>query len=188
MATLRIDTLYHGSWKIFGFQFAQLVADRDRYRAKLQRRLGLDMADDIQRHVDISLGRILAIPDLRDPEIMTMKEFYELWTMEKTLETIERRIEFNAVFCDPDHELLATLGLSWGQDVLRLLDGKTSPGYMPVGKVRNLLAAVRSATQRIEGDDASDEHVIDFYRKWRRELIDFLVRAVQVGEPLYCDV
>ena len=184
MATLRITSLYNSCWKLFGFQFAQLVADRDQYVAKLQHRLGHDMASEIQTAVDISLGRILAIPDLRDPEIMTMREFYDLWAKEKTLEDIERRIDSNAVFYDPDHGLLRTLGLSWGQDVLRLVDGKQSPGRIPLKNVRKLLALVRSATQRIEGsvDD------VRFFQRRRQELIEFLQRALQVGEPLYCDV
>jgi hypothetical protein len=62
MATLRIDTLYEGGWKLFGFQHQQLIADRDRYVARLQRRLGSEMAEKIAQHVDASLGRLLPLP------------------------------------------------------------------------------------------------------------------------------
>lgn len=188
MALLRIDTLYDGAWRLFGFQFDQLVADRDQYLARLQHRLGHEMAEEIRQHVDISLGRTLAIPDRRNPEILTMREFDDLWQKEKTIEEVERRIEANAIFYDSDYGLLRILGLSWGQDVLRLLDGKTSPGYMPLKNVQKFLATVRSATQRIKGEDASDEDVVKFFRERRRELIQFLQRVLQVGEPLYCDL
>jgi hypothetical protein len=188
MATLRIDTLYQGGWKLFGFQHAQLLADRDRYVAKLERRLGRDMAEDIQRHVEASLGRLLPIPDFRKPEIMVMREFAELRAIEDSIEEIERRIEVNAVFFDPNREVLGTLGLCWRQDVLRLVDGKQSPGYMSLKNVRKFLSMVTSATQRFKGDDASDPDVANFYRKWRREFVQFLQRAAQVGEPLYCVV
>jgi hypothetical protein len=115
-------------------------------------------------------------------------EFYELWSIEKTVEDIKRQIDANATFYDPTGELLLTLGLSWRQDVLRLMDGKTSPGYMPVKNIQKFLIMVRTATQRIKGEDASDEDVVKFFRKWRWELIQFLQRAMQVGEPLFCDV
>jgi len=182
MAKLCIERLYHGAWRLFGSQFDQLVGDRYRYLARLQHRLGHQLASKIQTAVDISLGRILAIPDLRDPEILTMKEFYELWGKEKTIEEVERRIESNAVFYDSDHGLLLTLGMSWSQDVLRLLDGQTSPGYMP--HIRKFLTMVRSATQRIDGS-AED---VQFFQRRRQELIEFLQRAVKVGEPLFCDL
>ncbi len=70
----------------------------------------------------------------------------------------------------------------------RLVDGKQSPGYMPRKNVQKFLTMVTSATQRLKGDDASDQDVANFYRKWRRELVQFLQRAVRVGEPLNCVV
>jgi hypothetical protein len=180
MPTLRIDPLYHAAWKIFGFQYDQCVADRDRFVAKLQRRLGHEMAAQIQKHVDISLGRVLAIPDRRDPDIVTMKEFYELWGIEKNLIDIKRQIDANAVFFVND----GLLGLSWQQDVLRLVDGQVSPGFMPLKNIKKLLAMVRGAKQPVMGDD--DDAA--YFRRRRRELVQFLQRAVWVGEPLYCCV
>ena len=117
-----------------------------------------------------------------------MKEFYQLRAMEKTIEDIEYRIESNAIFCDPSGELLPTLGLSWRQDVLRFLQGQTSPGYMPLENIERFLATVRAARQRLKGNDRSDEESIKFFRGRWRELIQFLQRAVQVLEPLYCDL
>ena len=188
MVQLRIKPLYDAAWKIFGFQYDQCVADRNRFLAKLRRRLGHEMAAKIQNHVDISLGRVLAIPDHRDPKMMTTPEFYELWSIEKTVEDIEMRIDANATFYDPTGGLLPTLGLSWRQDVLRLLDGQVSPGYMPLKNIRQFLSMVRDAKQWIKGEDGKDKDVVNFYRKRRWELIEFLQRAVLVGEPLFCDV
>jgi hypothetical protein len=141
------------------------------------------MADAIQKHVDVSCGRLLPLPEFRDGDIMTMPEFFELLAIEKTLLDIKRRIEENAVFYDFHLELLTTLGIS-EQDVRSLIDGQQSPGYLPVENVRKLMATVRGAKQRVIGD-ADDRK---FYRQRRRELIQFLQRALLVGEPLFCEV
>lgn len=188
MATLKIKSLYESCWKLFGFQHEQLVAERDEFRAGIERHFGPEMASDIQRHVDISLGRLLACPDLPNPEIMILREFYELLALEEALEEIKRRIEANAILYDPG-SLLPTLGMSWRQDVLPLIDGQTSPGYMPVKNVETFLAMVKNAEQRIPSEEGVEGSANDdYFRKWRRELIDFLVRAVKVGEPVWCDL
>ena len=70
-------------------------------------------------------------------------------------------IDANAIFFDPNREVLGILGLSWRQDVLRLVDGKQSPGYMPVKNVQKFLAMVRGATQRIKGEDGADEEIVN---------------------------
>jgi hypothetical protein len=184
MPTLRIDTLYEGAWKLFGFQYEQLTSDRDRYVGRLQRRLGPEMAEAICQQVDMSLLRALPLADRRDPDIMTSPEYFELLGMEKTLADIERCVEANAIFYDPHHGLMRTLGLSWQKDIRPLIDGQRSPGYIPVENVQKLTALVLGAKQRIIGaeDDAK------FYRQRRQELIQFLQRALLVGEPLFCDV
>ena len=168
MATLRINIQYEGAWILFGFQHEQLIADRDRYLAKLQRQLGHEMAEKIAQHVDASLGRFLPLPEFRDPDIMANKEFYELLALEKTLLDIKRRIEANAIFCDWHDELLGTLGLS-RQDVRSLIDGQKSPGYVPVENIGKLMAMLLSAKQRIVGDEDDTK----FYWQRRRELIQF---------------
>ena len=64
-------------------------------------RLGQEMASEIERHVDVALGRIQADAP-PNPIIMTKREFYELLALEQQVEEIERRI--NAV-ADSDHDL-----------------------------------------------------------------------------------
>ena len=139
MATLRIEILYHGAWAIFNFQVQELIADRDRYLARLKRRLGSEMAEKIVQHVEVSCGRLLPLPEYRDGDIMTMPEFFELLALEKTLLDIKRRIEENSVFYDFHLELLTTLGIS-EQELQRLIDGQQSPGYLPVENVQKLTA------------------------------------------------
>ena len=106
--------------------------------------------------------------------------------LEKALQEIERRINCNGVFHDPG-SLLPTLGLSWQQDVLRLLDGQVSPGYMPPKNVKKFLAMVNNAEQRVPAEGGIEaEEMAAYFRKWRQELIEFLERAVKVGEAMWC--
>ena len=187
MATLKIKSLYESCWKLFGFQHKQLVAERDEFRAEIGHRLGQKTALEIQRHVDISLGRLLACPDLPNPKVMILREFYELLALERAAEEIERRIDANAVFVDPG-SLLPTLGMSWRRDVLPLLDGQ---GHMPIENVKTLLGMVNNADQRLpfeDGIEGTAEETADYFRKWRRELTTFLERAVKVGEPVWCEL
>ena len=183
MATLQIDTLYHGGWTLFSFRHQQLTADRDRYLTRLQRRLGFEMAEKIVQHVDVSCGRLLPLAEFRDPEIMTMPEFFKLLALERSLLDIKRRIEENSVFYDFHLELLTTLGIS-EQELQRLIDGQQSPGYLPVENVQKLTARVLGAKQKVIGDQDDKR----FYRQRRKELVQFLQRAVLVGEPLFCEV
>ena len=183
MATFRIDTLYHGGLTLFRLRHQQLTSDRDRFLAKLQRRLGHEMAERICQHVEVSCGRLLPLPEYRDGDIMTMPEFFELLALEKTLLDIKRRIEENSVFYDFHLELLTTLGIS-EQELQRLIDGQQSPGYLPVENVQKLTARVLGAKQKVIGDQDDKR----FYRQRRKELVQFLQRAVLVGEPLFCEV
>ena len=187
MVELRIESLYRAAWAVFQCQHAQFVADRDRFRTRLQRHFGDEVAAQIQLHVDVSLGRRLNVfPDVPNPEIMLMREYYELLGVEEALQDIERRIDANAIFYDPG-SLLPTLGLSWQQDVLRLLDGQVSPGYLSVPNVKQFLAMVNNAEQRVPAEDGIEaEEMADYFRKWRQELVEFLERAVKVGEALWC--
>ena len=106
MAQLKIETLFNAAWKVFGFQHAQFVADRDDFRAQIERRLGQKVASQIQLQVDVSLGRRLNISsDVPNPKIMLMREYYELLGFEMAIQEIERRINANATFYDPDHGL-----------------------------------------------------------------------------------
>ena len=104
MAQLKIETLFNAAWRVFGFQHDQFVADRDDFRAQIERRLGQDVASQIQLHVDVSLGRRLNISsDVPNPKIMLMREYYELLDFEKAIQEMERRINANALFCAPDY-------------------------------------------------------------------------------------
>jgi hypothetical protein len=189
MARLRIETLYDGAWKIFGFQYDQLIRDRDRFLARLERRLGHGVTAEIQRHVEAALGRRLPCPDMPKPEIMTKREYYDLLAIESSIEEIEQRIDSTAVFFDTDHGLLSTLGLCWRHDILRLLDGQKSPGYMPLKNIKKFLVMVRERMLRfVHEDGIDDDYLADHYRKWRQELIEFLERAVKIGKPLYCAI
>jgi hypothetical protein len=178
MAKLQIKSLYDAAWDVFRFQYDQAVADRDHFRTKMKLRLSTEIASDIQHHVDLAFGRLQsdAVPN---PAIMRMREFYNLLALEKAVQEIQRRIEANAVFYDPD-ALLPIVGLSWHRDVLPLLDGQ---GYVPVQNVETFLTMVKTADQRISfGMEFSAR-----FRNRRQELIGFLVRAVEVGEVVWCE-
>jgi len=109
MAELRIKGLHDATWQLFGFQFEAAVADRDNYRARIERRLGQDVAAQIQLHVDASLGRRVNISsDVPNPKIMLMREYYELLGFEMAIQEMERRINANATFYDADHGLRRT--------------------------------------------------------------------------------
>jgi hypothetical protein len=179
MAKLRIESLHNAVWKIFGFQHDQAVADRDRLRTTIEHRLGHEKASEVQRYVDVALGRVQA-GDLPNPQVVKMREFYELLAAEMAVREIADRIEANAVFVDPDDGLLSTLGLSWRQDVLPLIDGKVSPGYMRSKNVEKLLGMVGAAAQQLPVEEETDSR--------RRELIEFLEKAIKVGQPVWCNL
>ena len=108
------------------------------------------------------------------------------WASKRPSREIERRIDSNGVFHDPG-SLLPTLGLSWQQDVLPLLNGQKNPGYMPPKSVKKFLAMVNNAEQRVPAEDGIEaKEMVAYFRKWRRQLIEFLERAVKVGEAMWC--
>ena len=158
---LLIKKLHDATWRIFGLQHTEAIADRDNYRAKLKLRLGREIASQIQDHVDAALGRIQA--DV-DPDIMTMRQFYELLALEKTVQEVKDQIDATAVFLDTDGLL------SWSEDVAPLLDDH---GQMPTENVVKFLSMVKAAEDETEG---------------RRRLIEFLERAVKLDEPIKCDL
>ena len=112
-AELRIETLYDAAWATFGAEYDLAVQSRNHFRTKIRNRLGQAVASEIQCHVDVALGRLKA-PDLSNPRIMKMREFYQLLALEMAVQEIQRRIEAGSVFYDAynAHVLLPTLGLS----------------------------------------------------------------------------
>ena len=163
---LTINKLQDSVWQLFGCQHGQAIADRDDYRAKMERRLGSKTASDIEDHVDAALGRSQI--DV-DPDIMTRREFYELLALEQTIDEVRQRIDATAVFVDTG-SLLPAFGLSWAEDVVPLLD---SHGSMPTENVIKFLAMVKMAEDETDG---------------KRRLVEFLERAVKMGEPIRCEL
>jgi len=180
MAKLLIKTLYRSVWSIFGFQHQAAVEERNCFRSEIEESLGQETASAIQCHVDTALGRIKA-DELPTPQIMAMPEFFQLLAAELSVREVGERIEAGSVFRDPDDGLLPTLGLSWKDDVLPLIDGQKSPGYLSVQNVEKFLAMVRDT-------EGSAEEISDDFRGKRQELIGFLEKAAKLGEPIWCEM
>ncbi len=182
---LTIQSLYDATWNTYGPDYLLTIANREHVRSEINRRLGQEMASEIQRHVDVALKRIQAayVPN---PRIMKPREFYDLLAMEMGIQELECRIKDGCIFVDGD-DLLPTLALSWWDDVLPLLQGQENPGYMPVKNVKRFLEMVRGADQRLpSGDQNSD--ITDHFQGKRRELTGFLERAVRMGEAVWCNL
>jgi hypothetical protein len=177
-AELRIESLYDEARVTFRSEYDRAVQARDHFQSKLRNRFGEVVGSEIQRHVDVALGRLQA-EDV-SPEIMKQRVFYELLALEQAVEEIQRQIDAGAVFHDSDHGLLPTLGLSWEHDVVPLIDGEQI--YMPIENVVKFLGMVRGADQRLPSGEESADH----FRGKRRELIEFLDRTVALGEAVWC--
>jgi len=96
-----MNATFHSSgvWKLFGFQHDEAIRIRDDYRAKMRLRLGEEMASEVERHVDVALGRVQS--DTRPtPKVMIMREFYHLLGLEMAVDEIERRINATAARLD----------------------------------------------------------------------------------------
>lgn len=185
-AELRIESELDQAWKIHGEAHRQAVADRNHLQSDIRDRFGAEVAAEVQRHVDVALGRLLAdiLPDL-DPA--AERAFHQLRALEMAMVEIEGQIESKCVFFDPysANGLLPALGLSWWADVLPLLP--ENPGYMPVENVLKFLGMVKNADQRLLSGEAGEETAKDF-RKRREELIEFLEKAVELREAVWCDL
>ena len=181
MTTLSIKSLCDAAWKLLGFQQVDAIADRDDFRAEMEMNLGPETASEIQRQVDVDLGR-LRCDMLPTPESTAMsEEFFELLSLEAAIQETADRIDSAAIFNDADDRLLATLGLSWNDNVLPLLDERESPGHMLPNNVETFLAMVQTAKQQIPAEKESAE----CFRRRRRDLVRFLERAVKVGEGVW---
>ena len=90
--TYFVNRLGNAAWKIFGFQFDAAVAERDDLLATIERRLGQEVASQIQRHVNIAVGKIQADAQ-PNPAVMKLPEFYELLALELAIKEIADRID-----------------------------------------------------------------------------------------------
>lgn len=183
-AELRIESIYDAAWATFGFQYDEAVHARDHFRSQIRHRFSQEVASEIQRHVAVALGRIRAL-DLPKPRIMRMQEFYELLALEMALQEIERRIEAGNTFFDS--YVGGLFPMWWWERVLPLIDGGENPGYLRPESVVKFLEMVRSVDQRLPSGDQSEEMAEDF-RQRRRELVQFLGRAVALREAVWCDL
>jgi len=84
--------LRNAAWTVFGFQYHQAVTDRDELRADIEKQLGCEMASQIERHVDVALGRFPVVGQ-PNPAIMKRPEFYDLLALELAVLEIADRIE-----------------------------------------------------------------------------------------------
>jgi hypothetical protein len=181
-AEIRIESLYDQAWASHGDDYRQAVADRDHFRSETRDRLGPEVAAEVQRHVDVALGRLMAA-DLPDLDPAAERRVHELLALERAVVEIEARIESKAVFFDA--YVGGLFPMSWWQDVVPLLP--ENPGVMPVGNVSKFLKMVKDADQRLPSGDEG-EGMAERFRERRRELIEFLEKAVELGEPVWCDL
>ena len=199
-ARLTIKRLEEMARRWYGADIATARAERDRFKRKMRRWFGREGADRIERLVCVAIDPAASgpVPYLSFAE----RAFNKLVTLELAVREIESRVEAISSFADPysAEAVLPTLGLSWWADVRPLIQGPDHHGFMPAENVGRFLAIVKSATQQFPNkrkieerggtvDRGNDlEHWHDRFRCQRRLLIDFLERAVRLGEPLLCEL
>jgi len=181
-AHLTIESELSRSWEIHGEAHRQAVADRDRLRSETQDRLGPEVAAEVQCRVDIALGRLLA-DDLPDLDATAERRFHELLALERAVMEIETRIEDGSTFFDP--YIGGLFPMSWWRNIMSLLS--ENPGYMRVKNVEKFVGMVKSADQRLPSGDAGDGTAEHFWKR-RQELIEFLGKAVELDEAVWCDL
>jgi hypothetical protein len=181
-AYLRIESELDRAWEVHGDEYRQAVADRDHFASETRDRLGPDVAAQVQFHVDATMGRLLG-DDLADLDPAAERRCHELRALEMAVVEIEARIESAAVFYDS--YVGGLFPMSWWRNVVPLLP--ETPGLMPVENVKKFLELVRGADQRLPSGDGGEETAEDF-RERRRELVEFLERAVKLGEVIWCDL
>ena len=87
------------AWKLFGFEHDEAIRIRDDFRAKMRLRLGPETASEVERHVDVALGRVQS--DLEPtPKVMVTREFFELLALEMAVDEVESRINATAARLD----------------------------------------------------------------------------------------
>lgn len=201
MATLVIKALQEMAWRWYEDDIADARAERDEFKRTLGQLLGKEQADTIARYVHAAVNPSISSPL---PYLATIsdKAFLELVTLELALKEIEGRVESLATFFDPctADAVLPTLGLSWWVDIRPMIQPPGHHGQMSAKNVRRFLIMVKQARQclptrrQIEERGGTVDPIIgldrwhEHFRRKRRRLIDFLERAVRLGEPIYCEL
>lgn len=182
-AHLTIESELDRAWRRHGEAHRQAVADRDHFATETQDRFGPVVAAAVQRHVDVALGCLLA-DDLLDLDPAAERRFHELLALERAVLEIEAKIESGSVFFDPYNEH-GLFPMSWWRNIMSLLS--ENPGYMRVKNVEKFVGMVKSADQRLPSGDAGDGTAEHFWKR-RQELIEFLGKAVELDEAVWCDL
>ncbi len=200
-ATLTIKLIQEMAERWYGKEIAAAHAERDRFKKAMRRFLGQDRADRIARYVQAAVDPSVESP-LPYLDAIADKTFFDLLSLELALKEIEGRVDSLSTFFDPctADAVLPTLGLSWWVDVRPMIEPPGHYGQMPVRNVIRFLKMVKQADQcfptrrqieerggtvdRANGMESWHDH----FRRQRRQLIDFLDRAIRLKEPICCEL
>lgn len=200
-ATLTIRRLEEMAWRWYGSDIAAARAERDRFKEKMRRWFGREQADRIAQIAKVAAD---LEPSGPTPYLCPIadKAFAKLLSLELALVEITSRVEALSSFHYPytAKAVLPTLGLSWWIDIRPLVQGPDHRGFLPTEHVPRFLEMVTTADQcfpskkqieerggTVDRDNDLD-HWHDRFRCQRRRLIEFLERAVRLGEPLWCEL
>lgn len=193
----RLDDL---TWNLFAPQVAGARAARERFKRQMRRRFGEEKTSRIAQHAQAAAdSEFSPTPSLN---VESQAAFWELLVLELRVREIESRIDSAASFYDPYSvwAVLPTLGLSWWNDVLPMVEPPTGQGYMPIRNIKRFLGMVKQANQHLPtraemkekggmvDQDNDMEHWHGHFRRQRRRLIDFLEKAVRIETPIFCDL
>ena len=201
MAELTIKLIQKMAGRWYEGDIAAARAERDSFKRQMRRWFGREQADKVAKGV-----RIATDPDATGPMPyicpVAERAFVKLVALELALKEIECRVDALATFYDPStaDAVLPTLGLSWWADVRSLIQPPGHYGQMPIKNVKRFLQMVIDADQcfptrrQIEERDGTVDRENDMeqwhdrFRRKRRQLIDFLDRAVRLGEGIDCEL
>lgn len=122
-------------------------------------------------------------------------------TAQKTVELLYGKTHEVGYFRDSYNttSVLWTLGLSWWKDIGEMLD---DDGNMQPEKIREFLALVKNADQRFPTakelivkhcvvDDKKKNGIETWHKMYadaRKELVEFLEKAIELNEPISCSI
>ena len=142
----RLDDL---TWNLFAPQVAGARAARERFKRQMRRRFGEEKTSRIAQHAQAAAdSEFSPTPSLN---VESQAAFWELLVLELRVREIESRIDSAASFYDPYSvwAVLPTLGLSWWNDVLPMVEPPTGQGYMPIRNIKRFLGMVKQANQHL---------------------------------------